>query len=364
MSSSAIVLSLAVLALILCAIGFVYLSPVHQIAVTTSSPIPASMIPASEAEALSAFAGPNVTHIPDPDNPFIDYKVDFGPFRKEIKRIMKVSGKLKHNSCSIPDGAFIFTLSNQHMMPLLTLRHTIMKKAGVLDCLRKRFITVCLDKECLAMCKTNGLPNCMHMVIPETPLSGFGTAASAYQKNSYNYIVWVKYEMFVEALKVTEEFFYFDADVMVFKNPFPDTRYGRDNTGAKIEGRYDIMYQRERGMKERGCGGSVNGGLYWLRNSTALHERFFPAFMKHREEIINLTGRLDQDIIGDYVRLVRFCTLPTNRFMGHCISSQDQYGYSIADMVTFHTNCVAGMEAKINAIRDFAHAYFGHPVSV
>lgn len=248
------------------------------------------------------------------------------------------------------------------MMPLLTLRHNIMQRTGVLDCLRKRFITVCVDKKCLEMCKSHDLPNCIHMVIPEIPYGEFGNKASKYTAHAYMYILWVKYEMYVEALFEANEFFYFDADVMVFRNPFPDTRFGRDANGRQVEGTYDIMYQRERGMKERGCGGSVNGGLYWLRNATDLHTKFFPAFFKHREEIINLTGRLDQDIIGDYVRLVRYCTLPVARFMGHCITSQDQYGFKVRDMVTYHTNCVAGMANKIAAIKDFARSYFGHSI--
>jgi hypothetical protein len=256
----------------------------------------------------------------------------------------------------------MFTVSNHHLMPLLTLRHSLMKKAGILDCLQKRFITVCLDKKCLALCDEHGIQNCIHLTIPETPYTGFGAAISKYQKNSYNYIVWLKYELSLESLLVTEEFFYFDADVMVFKNPFPDTRYGRDNNGTKIEGHYDIMYQRERGMKERGCGGSVNGGLFWMRNATVLHEKFFPAFMKHREELINLTGRSDQDIVGDYVCLAKCCTLPTNRFMGHCVWSRDAYGFHDQDMVTFHTNCVSGLTAKMTTIKQFGHRYFGHPV--
>jgi hypothetical protein len=291
----------------------------------------------------------------------MDYKVDLAPFRNQIYAMLKVSGSLQGAECSIPDGGIMFSMSNQHLVPLLTLRHRVMAKAGVLDCLRKRFITVCLDKKCLALCKENDLPGCIHLDIPETPLSGFGAATSAYQKYSYNYIVWLKYELFLEALLVTEEFFYFDADVMVFKNPFPDTRYGRDNNGIKVEGRYEIMYQRERGMKERGCGGSVNGGLYWMRNSSALHDKFFPAFMKHKEELIYGTGRSDQDISGDYVCLAKCCTLPVARYMGHCISSRDANGYDVKDVVTFHTNCVAGLATKMNTIKSFAHSHFGQP---
>ena len=198
-----------------------------------------------------------------------------------------------------------------------------------------------------------GLP----IALPETVYGGFGVKTTLYQKNSYNYIVWVKYEMFVEALMVAKEAFYFDADVMVFSNPFKHT-YGRNEHSKRIRGEYEVMYQRERGMRELGCGGSVNGGLFYLRNSTAMHEKFLPAILKHRADIINLTGRLDQDIVGDYVKLVKHCTLPVSRFMGHCLSSQDAAGFAFRQIVTFHPNCVAGLDKKIETIQIFATGVF------
>lgn len=302
------------------------------------------------------------TYLADPDNPFINYEADFKPFVSAIKRALDSSGKLNASDCSVPDGAVIFTLSNYHTFPLLQMRQDIMTKAGILTCLQQRFITVCLDKKCLEMCENGGFTNCVQLIVPETVYGGFGVKTTAYQKNSYNYIVWVKYEMFVEALMVANEVFYFDADVMVYANPFPHAQNGRDQMGRPIPGPYELMYQRERGMKERGCGGSVNGGLFYLRNSTNMHAKFLPAILKHREDIINLPGRLDQDIVGDYVRLVKYCTLPVNRFMGFCISSQDANGYNPKEIVTFHPNCVAGMQAKTQAIKDFSFTRFGSPI--
>jgi hypothetical protein len=61
--------------------------------------------------------------------------------------------------------------------------------------------------------------------------------------------------------------------VVIFRDPFPATRYGRDENGTSFKAEYDFMFQRERGIKERGCGGSVNGGVMWFRNSSALHEK-------------------------------------------------------------------------------------------
>ena len=304
-------------------------------------------------------ANNKVKGLADPDNPFIDFEPDFKPFRKAILQALHNSGDLTGAPCFIPDKAVIFTLSNHHLFPMLLLRHKIMNRANITSCQEQRFITVCLDRKCLAQCEMHGFMNCVHLVVPETVYSQYGSRDTLYQKNSYNYIVWVKYEMFIEALMVANQVFYFDADVMLFGNPYPEAQWGRDEQGNKIPGPYEVMYQRERGMKELGCGGSVNGGLFYIRNSTGMHERFMPAIMKHRADIINLTGRLDQDIVGDYVRLVKYCTLPVKYFMGFCLPSQDARGYDATKMITFHPTCVSGLQAKIEAIKDFSRQVFG-----
>ena len=36
-------------------------------------------------------------------------------------------------------------------------------------------------------------------------------------------------------------------------------------------------------MKELGCGGSVNGGLLYFLNSSALHEKFIPKMLSHKK---------------------------------------------------------------------------------
>lgn len=292
-------------------------------------------------------------------SPFRDLVLDLEPFRRKIRDILDQFSTLNETNCAIPDGAIMFTMCNQHMMPLMVLREKIMEKAEVRTCLHKRMITVCLDESCQQLCLNHHLPNCVHIKMPETPLSGYGAASSAYHKWSYNFIVWMKYDLFLQALTVAKEFFYLDADVAIFNNPFPDTRFGRDQTGTMIEGTYDIMYQRERGMQERGCGGSVNGGVMYFRNSSGLHEELFPRFLKHRDEIVDVHGN-DQDLIGMYVKYVRYCTLPVARFMGRCVSSQDQWGYDPGKVVTYHTNCVAGIAAKIQSISNFQTKHFHH----
>jgi hypothetical protein len=300
----------------------------------------------------------NSTGTAESENPFIDYVVDLEPFKRVIDTALKssVGLNIKREACNIPDGAIMITIANHHIFSLIRTRHKIMANAGVLSCLEQRFVTVCLDKACMEMCEAENMKNCVRLTVPDTPEVGFG-AASDFQMISYNYIVWLKYEALLASLQVANQVFYFDADVMVFGNPFPFVLWGRDAAGNRIPGEYDIMYQRERGVHEKGCGGSVNGGVIYLRNSTDLFEKWAPKILSHRAEMINLGGRSDQDIIGDYVSLLKYCTLPVKHFMGVCVSSQER-GYDVNTVVTFHTNCVSGISTKLNRINAFANRRF------
>lgn len=290
--------------------------------------------------------------IDEVENIFTTFQPDLQPFQAVIRTALQLSTNLNTSQCNLPDGGIMYTLSNHHLFPLLVLRQEAMAKKGVLNCLQQRFITTCLDEKCLMLCKAHKFSNCALITMPETPYTAFGAQATSYQKNSYSYIVWLKWETLFSALSVAKEVFYLDADVLLLDNPFPDTRFGRDQTGRRIPGEYEFMYQRERGMKEKGCGGSVNGGLIYLRNSTSVQGKLIPAIANHKQDMIQLTGPSDQDIVGSYAKLVKYCTLPVDKFMGHCVSSQAS-NYNPKQMITYHTNCVAGLDTKINHIRSF-----------
>ena len=59
--------------------------------------------------------------------------------------------------------------------------------------------------------------------------------------------------------------------------------------------------------------------------------------------------------VRDYVGLVRYCTLPVKLFTGHCMGSQFM-GKGIFhpwDVITYHTNCVTGLKAKVSNMKKF-----------
>jgi len=162
------------------------------------------------------------------------------------------------------------------------------------------------------------------------------------------YYTWLKHELMYEALQIANEIFFFDADVVIFRNPWPEVTYGRDETGVRIKGEYDIMYQRERGMRVINCGGSVNSGQLYInknRNKTLI-KQYFQLLYERKYKIIYDSSRLDQDHVSDIVpSLLKYCTLPVKRFQGHCTWSQDLTA-KWNEIISYHSSCANSHQKK------------------
>jgi hypothetical protein len=115
--------------------------------------------------------------------------------------------------------------------------------------------------------------------------------------------------------------------VGVFSSHSTDAQVGRNSMGKRTEGEHDTMYQRERGMKELGCGAPLTADCSGCGAPPPCTRTSFPS----------------QELIGDY-RLVRHRMLPTARFIGHCFSSRDHNGYNVNRMVVYHPNGVSGLQ--------------------
>jgi hypothetical protein len=180
---------------------------------------------------------------PGPSEP-----VDYAPFRDAIRAAVGASPdipQLAFNSttsdCVMPPSSIMFTYATKYMQDLLLLRQRAMEVWGLRSCLERRFITACLDQQCFEFCQKHKIGQCIWIKMPEMPASDFA-------KDAYFYLTYLPVEFFVEALKVVKEAFYFDADVLLLRNPWLETRFGRDNKGNRIHGLYDMMYQRDRGQ--------------------------------------------------------------------------------------------------------------------
>ena len=272
---------------------------------------------------------------------FLNIRIDASPFLKEIKNALMVQSP----NCSIPADAIMFTCLNNRMFDLVLLQRKAMEIGNVRKCLESRFITICLDRKCVELCHNNSIPHCIRINLPRIQPSDFGG-------KSYSYITWIKQEFMYEATKVAQQIFFFDADVIILRNPWLEISYGRDEkTGQRISGPYDIQYQRERGIRERGCGGSVNTGQMYIRNSSAIQSYFHKLFEK-KYDIIVTRKRLEQEFVGDLVSMLKYCTLPSKYFFGHCIYSRD-YGAVLSEIIAYHTSCVSGLARKKTLLLSF-----------
>ena len=201
--------------------------------------------------ALLNGAASNEMNLPD--------SIDFTPFRDAITKAMKsgvqpkpLTNLSKSDECAMPPSSIMFSYTSHYTMDLIVLQHKAMESWGLIDCLESRFVTACLDAKCMAMCSSRKIPNCCLLHMAELPGSDFG-------KNAYKYFTYLKHELMFEALKVVEEVFFFDADTVIFRNPWVETQFGRNEQGQKFPSSYDIQYQRDRG-RSLSCSGSVNSG--------------------------------------------------------------------------------------------------------
>jgi hypothetical protein len=283
-------------------------------------------------------------------NIFHNLSIDFTPFRNIISKIFLNTTQLPTNDCNIPNKAVMFSYTNHHLFFMIELQRRAMEITNSRKCLEQRYITICLDSKCMLLCGKHNIPNCVQLEFPTIPLTVFG-------KGLYHYLTWVKHEFMYEALQVADEIFFFDSDVLIFRNPWPEVKYERINKEGKRNitiAPYDIMYQRERGIwGGLGCGGTVNTGQVYILNSTEI-QKYFKILLQRKNIILKNHGMLDQDhvneIISDesLVRLKR-CTLSVRNFHGYCTASKDATS-PLKEIITFHTTCLSG-NAKHNVLQ-------------
>jgi len=268
------------------------------------------------------------------------------PFLHKIDQLIQTELPV---DCDIPKDSIMFIYSNHHLFHMIELQRQAMDTWLQRECLESRFIRICLDEKCIDKCNEHDIPNCVHIHLPHVPRAGFGENN---HQDVYNYMTWLKHEFSFAALFHTQQLFFFDVDVVLFRNPWTEIHIGRsDTTGEDIvDTTYDIRYQREMGRKQRGCGGTVNSGVMYFRNSSLLHSDYIPYMMNEKEKIVlNTAGRLDQDFMHDHVwrsrHTLKHCALPANKFVGHCEFGRDGFRPTIAkDIITYHTNCAGGGE--------------------
>ena len=230
------------------------------------------------------------------------------------------------------------------MVPLLLLQHQSMKVNNQIQCLSNFFVTLCMDRKCYRECKSHSLLNCVYV---RTKFALLPPSSFSYLKNAYGYINYLKIAVHRAALKYVDSFFFIEADVLIYKNPWDENVFiGRKADGSIIPNTsYDFMYQRERPRNKNNndlsCenGLKLNGGQYYFLNSEPTR-KFLDSLVLNRNRSISLLGTGDQDFIvsAAFESGVSMCTLPANTITGHCRSMR-ALNRPISDSITYHTAC-------------------------
>jgi len=269
-------------------------------------------------------------------------EVDYAPLRAAVARVITTP---RLPPCVLPERAVMVTYSNSEMFPLLLMQRQAMEVTGTRMCLQRRFITVCLDSECLQLCTRFHVPNCVDL--------GIQTVASTFLENDYQWITYIKHEIMAAGLQGgADELFFFDTDVIVFGDPWSVKL--QDSTGN-----FDLRYQVGNVPSVGGqCYRGVNSGqVYLRRTNTTL--AYLDAMRVYRDDILSakIGGRLDQDFITVAAEKVglRHCGLDPIAFLGRCHGCYDLISGMppVSLALTMHVDCTGGTENKKKILTKF-----------
>lgn len=175
-----------------------------------------------------------------------DESFDFKPFRDVVAKVVNKPYNPSQRSilpnstsldCVYPPKTVIFTYSTHYTRELILLQHQALDTSGLRSCLEEIWVTLCLDKKCVQYCEENNIQNVALVEIgPKSSNSGTMTELppSDFNKGEYRFLTYLKQELFYEALQVADHFFFLDVDCLLFKNPFVEIQYGRDELGHRI----------------------------------------------------------------------------------------------------------------------------------
>jgi len=208
---------------------------------------------------------------------------------------------------------------------------------------RKLLIVVCLDKRSYAQCEGHRhSSSCVNVTMPlELPKSDF-------MRGAYHYITWLKHEMLFEILKHAQHVLFFDADMIMLRNPWPELSFGRKESGEKFEATYDLQFQRDGGSRGGGlgCSGIINSGQMWVRNSTKM-QIYFGLMWTKRPQILLGQGTTDQDFIKGAASQagLTLCSMPPHLYTGKCFGSR-KGAAKLINIITHHATCLEGTQEK------------------
>ena len=144
-----------------------------------------------------------------------------------VKRLQHAAGiALSRESSCVPTGGLLLTYSNEYHAPFMELTRRGLHRSSP-DCnVLLRAVAVCFGHSNSSIC-----------------VQAPAAAASDHRKRQYHEIIWIKWNIidFVFQVPGCEVVFFFDADVVLFQNPFLAIEAGLHAPLSQLD--FGIMYQ-------------------------------------------------------------------------------------------------------------------------
>lgn len=272
----------------------------------------------------------------------------------EIRRIVRpelvvpsvvdaVSSALAQPSDCVPGGGIVLSVTNKHHARLRPLQFALIRHRA---CFMRRVVSVCFNN----MTDTYG--TCVR--------STFVVPPSDYRRSNYANLIWAKWRIIGDALRVARIALWLDADVVILRNPWAVLHLLRPGNDAAPQ--YDIRYQSEPPPTAdqastcaaplpvcADCAG-INGGQLLVRNAQVANRIY-----QHRPQNLSNTDRLDQDWADAIIH-------NSSRF-SHLLRNSSQPTFSSCVLPdSFAAQCWAHpsfMRSEAGRRRGGRHALFG-----
>lgn len=263
-----------------------------------------------------------------------------------------VENVLREPSSCVPEGGVTLSVTNSHHAHLRPVQFALL---GGHSCFMRRVVTVCYGvSDRFGLCI-----NSSHKVPP-----------SDFRRSQYASLIWAKWRILSDALRVARIGLWIDADVLMLRNPWVELGLLHARESLMYDFRHqseDPCAESESAALQAKCA-NVNGGQLVLSDGR-LAEQVYDARPR------NLTNfdRLDQDfveaIIRDRSKGFTACALPA-AFASHCWNLDMRKGRDkslpmpkrvpfvpLCRRVTHHFNCVPERKKKTQMMRSMVAAW-------
>jgi hypothetical protein len=300
--------------------------------------------------------------------------IDLLPFHIKIQEVLLQTSKYEvlqpHHTvydCAFPKSSILITYSSHNTMELVHLQNLAFYATSdqLGECLSSKMVVLCLDKKCLSLCTIFQIPNCVFIG---------GNSSEHDQPKTQHFdhhsFMFLKYEVLREALMLADHVFFFEADTLIFKNPFVSALYGGKEEKKSSEV-MDILFQNANGQQDiiTTCNtGPPNAGQMLFQNSSKVHS-FLSAMIslssssshsssssdhhhhqyQYSSDLHYLPGLLAQEKIN-------YCLLPADRFVSilNAHSTNETATTTrttittavVKDLVSYHGEGIHGSEKK------------------